>query len=460
MAASAVWFCSVARLVAQDPPIAPEPAADETAPTPAITESEYGPPLMTPEEKKEWPSQRLKFTSALRVERLSAADRDALTQGARYHLYVLTLLEALGETIEFQNVVRGLLDELHRANLTKKEPRDFLNAEIVRLAPDLLDKAPKSRLNAVLIVASLSSDPAASPPKPYVPGHKLLLNVLNEPTQFVQCKIWAALGLARICRDGDPGVNERNAIAADLIAALDTPQAKLPANWWYRMRLVDALGDSGLVYNLVRKPIVLDALMKIVSDPAEELRIRSGAARAATQLPWEATTNVPLICYQVCRLGKDMAETRNRQLAQNVNNPHWRFYFFNVYMAFVPDAPEEILKRWGLRQQVERPGLGVHKAVVDGAYQALMPVINSVTGSLSPTPTPARDLQNLDNWLQNNVPADFKVTPESEELKQTQQPAPPMAGGQGTTTSWSFRSGLSAAGPVSGLSPLLFRERV
>lgn len=442
-------------LSAQVSPAAPEPAQDETAPVPTIEESEYGPPLMTPEEQKEWPSQRLKFTNALRVERIGPAEREALTQGARYHLYVLTLLEAQGETIAFQNIVRGLLDELHRANLTKKEPRDFLNAEIVRLAPDLLDKSPQSRLNAVIIVASLSSDPAASPPKPYVPGHKLLLGVLNEPTQFVPCKIWAALGLARICRDGDPGVNDRNAIAADLIAALDTPQARLPANWWYRMRLVDALGDSGLVYNLVRRPVVLDALMKIVADPAEEIRIRCAAARAATQLPWEATTNVPLICYQVCKLGKEMAESRNRQLAQNANHPHWRFYFLNVYMAFVPDAPEEIQKRWGLRQQVERPGLGVHKALVEGAYQAIMPVINSVTGNVNPAATPARDLQNLNNWLQNNVPADFKVTPESEELKQTQEPAPPMAGGQGATTSWSLRSGLSSCGPFVGAGPAL-----
>jgi hypothetical protein len=431
---------------AQEPAPATTAADPTDAPsTPSGADAEYGPPLITADERKAWEGKHGgKYRSALTAENPDAAAKDELILGARTALYSLTLYEQEGETEKFKEVVRQLSEELRRS-ITKKAPRDVMNAEIVRIAPDLLDKGPKSRLNAVILVAGLSIDahsPQGPPPKPYVPGHKVLLNVLNEPSQLVVCKIWAANGLARICRDGDPGVNDRNAIAADLVTALDSPQAKLPANWWYRMRLLDALGDSGLVYNLVQKPIVIDALMKVLADPQEDWIIRSTAARAVTQLPWTATTNVQLVTYEIASLTREMAQARNQQIeaAQARNQPpagaRWLPGYFNVYMSFMPDTSEKMQKRWGLRQQVERPGLGASRPVVEAAYQVVLPVINSVTGNANPVPTPAALLQNLDNWIRNNTPQNLKVTPESDELSLTQPPPQPMAGG-GHSTSWS-----------------------
>jgi hypothetical protein len=439
-----LWWCLAVTAHGQDQPT----TTDEVAPaaeTPAVaaTESEYGDPLITADERKEWErSHGAKYRAALTVEHPSAAEKDELALGARTSLYSLTLYELEGDNQKFENVARSLADDLRRGT-TKKEPRELINAEIVRVAPELLVKHPKSRLNAVIIVASLSSEAPTlqgPQPKPYVPGFKLLLTVLNEPTQFVDCKIWAANGLARICRDGDPGINDRNTIVADLITALDGPQAKLPANWWYRMRLLDALGDSGLVYNLVQKPIVIDALMKVLTDRQEDWIIRSTAARAVTQLPWTATTNVPLITSEIARLTHEMGEARNQKL----DSPRWKWCFINVYMSFMPDTVEEIQKRWGLRQQVERPGLGVHKPFIEAAYQIVLPVINSVIGNANPVPTPQPLLQNLQNWLRNNVPQNLKVTPESDDLKLTPPPPQPMAGA-GNSTSWNAAPVLRAA---------------
>ena len=438
-----LWLASVAPAQPPDPAIDPETPPETTrAPSVVIpaADDEFGPPLISAEERKLWTrTHGTKYRSALTTEHPNPADKDELTLGVKTALYSLTLYEHEGNAVEFANVVRSLADDLRRST-TKKEPRDHMNAEIVRVAADLLDKAPKSRLNAVLIVASLTSDPEATPPKPFVPGFKLLLTVLNEPTQFVDCKIWAANGLARICRDGDPNINDRNLIVGDLITSLDGPQARLSANWWYRMRLLDALGDSGLVYNLVQKPIVIDALMKVLSDRQEDWLIRSTAARAVTQLPWTATTNVPLITHEIARLTHEMGEARN----QNLGSPRWKWCFINVYMSFMPDTVEEMQKRWGLRQQVERAGLGVHKPFVEAAYLVVVPVINSVTGNANPVPTPPALLQNLGNWLQNNVPQNLKVTPESEDLKLTPPQPPPMAGA-GNSTSWTAGSPLPAA---------------
>jgi hypothetical protein len=434
------WLASaaLAQPAVEEPP--PATSSSPAAVVPTTDLSEFGDPLITADELKAWTrTHGPKYRSALTSDNPSAADKDELTLGVKTTLYSLTLYERDGDAQGFANAVRSLADDLRRTT-TKKEPRDHLNAEIVRTAAQLLDKSPKSRLNAVLVVASLSSDPAATPPKPYIPGFKLLLTVLNEPSQFVDCKIWAANGLARICRDGDPNVNDRHQIVGDLVTALDSSQAKLPANWWYRMRLLDALGDSGLVYNLVQKPVVIDALMKVLTDRQEDWLIRSTAARAVTQLPWTATTNVPLITHEIARLTHEMGEARN----QNLGNPRWKWCIINVYMSFMPDTVEEIQKRWGLRQQVERAGLGVHKPFVEAAFQVVLPVINSVTGTANPVATPPAVLQNLGNWIQNNIPQNLKVTPESEDLKLT-QPAPPPMAGTGNSTSWTAGSPLPAA---------------
>ncbi len=452
LAVLSLYSCLITAAVAQDQAAAP-PDGDPAPATlaPAEAESEFGPPLISAAERTEWlRSRQPKYRNALALDQPSAADKDELTLAVKTALYSLTLYENDGDPLGFLNVVRTLGDDLRKLN-TKKQPRDHMNAEIVRVASDLLDKAPKSRLNAVIIVASLSSDPATSPPKPYVPGFKFLLTVLNEPTQFVDCKIWAANGLGRICRDGDPGINDRNAIVADLITALDGPQARLPANWWFRMRLLDALGDSNLVYNLIQKPVAIDTLMKVLTDRQEDWIIRSTAARAVTQLPWTATTNVPLITSEIARLTDEMAQARNQQL----NNPRWKWCFVNIYMSFMPDTAEEIQKRWGLRQQVERPGLGGHKLLVDAAYQVVLPVVNSVTGSANPVPTPPASLQNLENWLQNNVPQDLKVTPESEELKQTEPVPKPITGGGGHSASWSAQRTVRAVRQSGRVCPIM-----
>jgi len=449
-----------AQPTASAPPDADPPAATLSS-TP--DESEYGPPLVTAEERQAWVrTHGAKYRSALTTEHPGAAEKDELALGMRMALYSLTLYESENDAEEFRNVVRSLSDDLRRGT-TKKEPRDLMNAELVRVAPDLLDKGPKSRLNAVIILASLIIEPPPTqgpPPRPYVPAFKVLLGVLNEPSQFVDCKIWAANGLGRICRDGEPGINDRTTIASDLAAALDAPQAKLPANWWYRMRLVDALGDSGLVFNLVQKPVVIDALMKVLTDPQEDFLIRSTAARAVTQLPWTATTNVPLIATEVARLAGDIGQSYNKQLAGNkgVVDPRSKWCFINVYMAFMPDTQDKMQKRWGLRQQVERPGLGVHKPFVEGTYQVVLPVVNAVIGTNNPVPIPNGALQNLGNWLQNNIQQNLKVTPESDELQQTERPPQPITGSGGPSARRSVDSTSRGvhqrprASPVSSLS--------
>jgi hypothetical protein len=255
----------------------------------------------------------------------------------------------------------------------------------------------------------------------------LFLRVLDDPAQLVECKLWAVRGLGRVCRDVDFSASDRDKVATRIVAALQEPDALAQENWWYRLRLIDALGDTGICYNLQRQPIVIDALFAVMSSNKEHLMVRTTAARAATQLPWLQADNVnlPLFTHQLCKLTRDMAATRNG----NLNAPYWRYCFLSVYLCFNPQTAEQKQRNWGLLQKVKQPGYTQHEPLVTTAYQALVPVINSVTGTVpaQPRQTTADEIRALDDWLKNNVPTDNKPTPSSKPVEQTPRPGQPMA---------------------------------
>lgn len=413
---------------AADPPT--EAAEPETVPAADEDDVQYAPPKYTAEQKKEFEQKhRLKFSQTLSVDRLSNADKDNLTLGAQYYLYQMTMPE---QRDNLHEIVRDLLDKIN-SRVTKEEPRNFMNEEVVRIAEELMDQHPHVRRNVLILAASLSSDPRAEPPTPFTGASKLFLMVLNDPYQFPAEKLWAARGLARIGRDADLPIAEESRIASDLAAALESPEAKEPRNWPYRMRLVDALGDIGLVYDVTRQPVMIDALMKILVNPKENWIIRSAAARAVTHLNYEPQdqVNIPLVCYEVVRLGHQMAQARN----QGLNASHWPYCFLNFYMSFHPQTADQKQKKLGLMNQVTRPAYAQHQMLVKSAYDAVIPVVNAVVEAPNAPAIPQAQIQAMGNWLQNNVPTDLKPTPASKDLNASDPQADPMVSRESTGTS-------------------------
>lgn len=391
-----------------------------------IDESQYDPPLTDAEKMQQWKRSNgeVKFKTALKAEGLGNADRETITKAVQYYLYSMTVKEERGR---LQAIAEKLLDAVNSPRLTTNDARRYANDEIVRIARELLNQPREVRLNALVLAASLMEDPSAEPPRPYAGAIPLFVDVLNDPEQFVDSKIWAVLGLARICRGGNIGVTERNTAAVNLVAALNAPDAAKPENWWYRFRIVYALGDTGLAYNLERQPIVIDALVGVLANRKENWMIRSEAARSVTRIPWQRadSVNVPLVTYLVSQLARDMAAARNA----NLKAPYWRYCFVQVYLSFKPHGAAERENNLSLLEQVTRPHLASNQPMVQAAYDAVMPVVNSVTGSplLNPAPTSPDALNALDEWLKDNVPDDRKPTPSSKQVDGSERGASPMA---------------------------------
>lgn len=365
----------------------------------------------------EWRNYRLAYTNSLRATRLTNEDKTNLRRGVEFYLYGMTQAEPPESILDLR---RGLMTNL-RSTITTDAARQYLLEEIVRISEELLDQPSKVRLNILILLASLPTNPTPDPPLPFVPANDVLLKVVNNPEQLVHCKIWAAIGLGRISRDANPNINIKNRIAVDLVRALDSPEAQTSPNSqdsaesWYRMRLIEALGDNGLPANVQQEPVVIDAMMRILHDSNEQWAIRSTAARSCTQLAWDAQTNVPLVNFEVCKLAHQMAEAYNQQLAQNNNQeaPYWRRCFLNVYLSYQPLTAEQKQRGWGLLQRAGAQ----YMAAVRGGYDVVLPVVNAVTRDVAAEKVPQAAIDDLGSWLQNNPPDSFKVTPGSEELK-------------------------------------------
>jgi hypothetical protein len=434
----AAWFLGLSVAVG---PLLPARAvnAQETEPPPAETETEaplvpaeglnvdeskYDPPLTDKGNVDQWIRQNgeLRFKQALKLESLSNADRETIAGAVKHYLYRMTLKE---ERDNLHVIVQKLIETINSRTLTTSIARNYANEEIVRTARDLLNQPRAVRLNALILAASLVNDPTAEPPRPFTGAAPLFVDVLDDPNQLVESKIWAVKGLARIVRDGDVPVSERNNAAVHLVAALSAPDALKPENWLYRLRIVDALGDTGLLYNLQRQPIVIDALVGVLANAKENWMVRSTASRSVTRIPWLAAdnVNVPLVTYQICQLARQMAQARNNDLGA----PHWKYCFINVYLSFKPHTPQERDRKIALVEQVTRPHLASSQPLVQSAYEAVMPVVNSVTATVAARPTSADAIRALDDWLKNNVPDDRKPTPSSQQVDQSEPRAKPMA---------------------------------
>jgi hypothetical protein len=425
-ASTCLWWLTVAAFAQQDPAATPPqdaaPAAEEapadTKPA-AADETKYDPPLTDKAKVDDWQKKQngeLRFKEKLKLERLSNADKEILTGAVQNYLYRLTLKE---ERQNMHTIVQKLLETVNSKALTLPEPRNFVNDEIVRIGPELLGQHPDVRLNLLILAASLISDPNTNPPRPFAGATPLFLNVLDDPAQPPACKIWAVKGLTRICRDGDIPITQRDTIATHLVDAVGKPDAQTQANWFYRLRLMDALGATQLCYNLQRQPTIIDTLIAVLSNRRENWLVRATAASSVTQIPWQAAdqVNVPLVTYLVCDYAREVLNARNAQL----NAPHWKYCVLYSYLSFNPATAQQKSQNWGLMQKVKMPGYGQQEPLVHSAYQALLPAVNTIMGSVAPVPVPPDQIKALDDWLKNNIPDDKKATPSSKQIDPTEQ---------------------------------------
>lgn len=340
------------------------------------------------------------------------------------HAFISQLTQENRENLP-KVVVDRLLGDLHFPSTTPAA-RVIAMDEVVAVAPDIL-KLPDEliRYNMLAILVQMSVKQGAiqggneTPAVPFNPAHKVFMKVIQDQDQSLGCRILAARGLLRICRDGEnaPSSNERSDIATAILAALAAnPPSNSDGIWWFRLRLIEALGSVDRIDNSATQPIVLEGLLDVIVDRQEVWLNRAVAAQCITQLPYASSTNVPLITSEVMNLLSELGTEFNKApTALELREPFKRIYF-----SFRPPLQKQARERkWGLLYQVERTGLGTHAPYVKSAWVVAHPVLKpfmetTAMGGQIPAIS-AGELQAIQEWVQKNPPSNRRVMPNGKE---------------------------------------------
>jgi hypothetical protein len=397
-------------------------------------------PKTTPEQIKKFKQQELlQFDPKTRLPVLGPQDEAVLKEHIQNSVYSITVEE---EIDNFADIIeRKIVLPIERTG-TSDAARAFMLDTALKTAEELLEgQPPIVQTNAALLAARLNSKPAdvaARPPRPavpYLPAYKTLLRIARDPSLPIEARIPAVRGLTRILREGDPSNVQRAEIGEQLAAILSEPLNDDVGTVWLRRRVVEALGYTNRLYNVATQPVIIDALLRTLASPQEDWTVRSTAARAITQLPLEASTNIELINHEIGKLAHQLGEAYNA--TKDRTDSVWRWSFANIYLAYVPATEaEQRNRRWGLKFLSVPRG----KAQIDALYQVLIPILKGVIESLDGRPIPDPQLKALADWLAKNKPADRKVTPASKEL-----PEVGASDNKGPTTA--LPGGATAASP-------------
>jgi hypothetical protein len=349
---------------------------------------------------------------------------------AKLRLYSMTLKDNRTKLHELRTI---LTDELRQAgNLVKGDQqvvrrfREMLFKEVQARATELLDNQFHVRLQAVLILGSLTlvepDEKNNIREEAYTPPWEPLLQVVGDPNQHQALKIAACNGLRRILLLGTLRSDQsKTQIARTLTAELMDPGA----HPWYQIRLCDTLGAVNLELTLdnERAPLVIDTLSKVAADDQRDLCVRAEAAKALGRAPLPAGTSDQVLAWVIADVAYDLTAAYNQDAAAAQRQQaagalgsrlaQSQLCLFRVYSAFQPDAEDRRL------YEGRKPGLVAKrtgdKSILD-TFGLTVPVVAHVLkqpeGRVPQqvwNPVPDAQIKALGDWLAGNVPATARV---------------------------------------------------
>ena len=89
--------------------------------------------------------------------------------------------------------------------------------------------------------------------------------LLADPPKPISARIIAVRGLERLMRDGDISTVNKSDIGVTFAKALEQKVENPLARKWYRWKLVDGLGVTGRYEEVGNRPVIIDALMLVIT---------------------------------------------------------------------------------------------------------------------------------------------------------------------------------------------------
>jgi hypothetical protein len=197
----------------------------------------------------------------------------------------------------------------------------------------------------------------------------------------------------------------RNEIVVTLVKLLNESADE---HEWYQWRLAEGLGKLNIVQNADKRPVVPQALAKVLAHPKRTWLVRSEAALSLGRLAYTSEIDAGLIAYEIAILAQQMAESED--YSKDSTLALWKLCFLKLYGAF---KPIDVEQKRALLTQTEKGPLASHRRTVQEAFDVILPLLRKVVNEEEEMDTV---LANLRKWLDANVRNNFKIHPDEEPI--------------------------------------------
>jgi hypothetical protein len=405
-----------------------------------MTTDDQAPPHRFEELEKDEPKEAKALRNRLQSIRQAGVfandeERKLVEEYVEYRLAQMTRPEnRLGGKTPAHALQDQLYREINPPNLTKSdksEVRLFMANRLVALAPQFLNNYHfVPRLQTAILLSRLSElvetpgSGAQGQDVHFTKAMPELLKVVRQEKKETPAGVrtWAILGLVRLAKLPELKLVERAKIVETLTEQLNQ-SADEP--WWNQYRLIEGLSELRTVALADKRPIVAQAMAKILVDPEREWLVRSEAAYGLGQLNYESGVDLGLIAHEIGQLALKM----NEKVLEQPKDRRWRLCYVKLYGAFKP------LETGGfglLKQCQEKGSLAAYRSAVNGVFEKLVPVIGTV---IKKPENLAGPHEGLKEFLAANPAKGDRIHSAEEPLHSksplgaAESPEPPAAGG-------------------------------
>jgi len=308
-------------------------------------------------------------------------ERKLIEEYVEYRLAQMTRPEnRLGGKTPAHVLQDQLYREINPPNLSKSdksEVRMFMANRVIALAPQFLNNYHfVPRLQTAMLLARLSElveQPGSGGQAQDIHFTKALPELMKLVKQEKKetpagVRTWAILGLVKLAKLPELKLADRSRIIETLAEQLNQ-SADEP--WWNQYRLIEGLSELKTVALADKRPIVAQAMARILVDSTREWLVRCEAAYGLGQLNYESGVDLGLIAHEVGQLAVQM----DQKVLEQPKDRRWRLCYVKLYGAFKP------LETGGaglLKQCQEKGSLASSRAAVNGVFEKLLPVISAV----------------------------------------------------------------------------------
>lgn len=351
----------------------------------------------TPEEQSQEADRYLRRNGRdLNLGRLDQGTKETIAIWARWRASQLASAETRVKTGEVASDIYREMSQLASVagNVNaKRQFRDFANGELLAQLRTLLDAGYTARLNAVTLMGFMRSlGPGAlglnTPPVAYAPAVPAALDVLDDAEQPEPVRTAAAAALVTLLRDEETLPVADKFRAAEVLSRLLGDKELF---WWTQRELLRAIVRLDVTLDERRRPVIYDAVGKVVADEKRHLLVRSEAIRTLARIPLPPQVSATDVAAEIARRVNALAAEYNAA-------PRRREFvaaFWNVYMAFATlDARDK-------QRLAQNSMLGVFRErntpAIRAIYDKILPVLKHVLQNVkSPRPLPPATLSPLE----------------------------------------------------------------